>query len=159
FSSRRRHTRSKRDWSSDVCSSDLYENERNFGLGMEVSSDIANDGIEFTSHRPIENQELLLSLIDYNGNGAPYFTEHDFTDVTYENVEVADTGDGDYYTYVDKTENDAQTPRIRWHFETTNRNPYYFSIPSQFSSKNVSFDLNSNHYRFYSPFRSEEHTS
>src|SRR5699024_11716541 len=26
FSSRRRHTRSKRDWSSDVCSSDLYGN-------------------------------------------------------------------------------------------------------------------------------------
>src|SRR5437868_13157643 len=25
FSSRRRHTRSKRDWSSDVCSSDLRE--------------------------------------------------------------------------------------------------------------------------------------
>src|SRR5437868_11875154 len=25
FSSRRRHTRSKRDWSSDVCSSDLAE--------------------------------------------------------------------------------------------------------------------------------------
>src|SRR5699024_11756202 len=27
FSSRRRHTRSKRDWSSDVCSSDLEEIE------------------------------------------------------------------------------------------------------------------------------------
>src|SRR5699024_1832804 len=26
FSSRRRHTRSKRDWSSDVCSSDLFLN-------------------------------------------------------------------------------------------------------------------------------------
>src|SRR5207249_7527762 len=26
FSSRRRHTRSKRDWSSDVCSSDLFGN-------------------------------------------------------------------------------------------------------------------------------------
>src|SRR5699024_11906898 len=25
FSSRRRHTRSKRDWSSDVCSSDLFQ--------------------------------------------------------------------------------------------------------------------------------------
>src|SRR5207249_7727278 len=25
FSSRRRHTRSKRDWSSDVCSSDLWQ--------------------------------------------------------------------------------------------------------------------------------------
>src|SRR5699024_12344442 len=27
FSSRRRHTRSKRDWSSDVCSSDLHRHE------------------------------------------------------------------------------------------------------------------------------------
>src|SRR5699024_11441160 len=27
FSSRRRHTRSKRDWSSDVCSSDLMEDD------------------------------------------------------------------------------------------------------------------------------------
>src|SRR5699024_4074326 len=29
FSSRRRHTRSKRDWSSDVCSSDLVKEEIN----------------------------------------------------------------------------------------------------------------------------------
>src|SRR5699024_11909236 len=29
FSSRRRHTRSKRDWSSDVCSSDLYHKNSN----------------------------------------------------------------------------------------------------------------------------------
>src|SRR5699024_11368808 len=28
FSSRRRHTRSKRDWSSDVCSSDLTQSSR-----------------------------------------------------------------------------------------------------------------------------------
>src|SRR5699024_11584508 len=28
FSSRRRHTRSKRDWSSDVCSSDLTKSEQ-----------------------------------------------------------------------------------------------------------------------------------
>src|SRR5699024_11666178 len=28
FSSRRRHTRSKRDWSSDVCSSDLRKDAR-----------------------------------------------------------------------------------------------------------------------------------
>src|SRR5437868_15172515 len=28
FSSRRRHTRSKRDWSSDVCSSDLFMSAR-----------------------------------------------------------------------------------------------------------------------------------
>src|SRR5699024_11373129 len=30
FSSRRRHTRSKRDWSSDVCSSDLENKEVDF---------------------------------------------------------------------------------------------------------------------------------
>src|SRR5699024_8190464 len=39
FSSRRRHTRSKRDWSSDVCSSDLLSKENSlekviFGLGI-----------------------------------------------------------------------------------------------------------------------------
>src|SRR5699024_11313990 len=28
FSSRRRHTRSKRDWSSDVCSSDLHRHQQ-----------------------------------------------------------------------------------------------------------------------------------
>src|SRR5699024_12182743 len=32
FSSRRRHTRSKRDWSSDVCSSDLLELQRQSAL-------------------------------------------------------------------------------------------------------------------------------
>src|SRR5699024_11813000 len=32
FSSRRRHTRSKRDWSSDVCSSDLDETRDNGNL-------------------------------------------------------------------------------------------------------------------------------
>src|SRR5690349_22094197 len=31
FSSRRRHTRSLRDWSSDVCSSDLHDVERVLG--------------------------------------------------------------------------------------------------------------------------------
>src|SRR5699024_11775059 len=33
FSSRRRHTRSKRDWSSDVCSSDLDR----FNPGLDIS--------------------------------------------------------------------------------------------------------------------------
>src|SRR5699024_4289323 len=36
FSSRRRHTRSKRDWSSDVCSSDLFH----FIMNIPVSSPI-----------------------------------------------------------------------------------------------------------------------
>src|SRR5699024_11573560 len=31
-SSRRRHTISKRDWSSDVCSSDLVEEDKSYGI-------------------------------------------------------------------------------------------------------------------------------
>src|SRR6266513_3735622 len=34
FSSRRRHTRSKRDWSSDVCSSDLRTGESVSSIGL-----------------------------------------------------------------------------------------------------------------------------
>src|SRR5699024_11986295 len=41
FSSRRRHTRSKRDWSSDVCSSDLVLGIINFGDPMRCPG-IAN---------------------------------------------------------------------------------------------------------------------
>src|SRR5699024_4722582 len=44
FSSRRRHTRSKRDWSSDVCSSDLIEFElkRNMTKKWDVCFDDLN---------------------------------------------------------------------------------------------------------------------
>lgn len=132
---------------------EIYENERQFGIGIEVSPEIVNDHSEFTAHRPIENQELLLRLIDYEGTGEPYYTQHDFSDVTYENVRVTDTGDGDYYTYEDTSNSDTQKATINWHFDTTSNNPYYFTIPSQFSSKNVSFNLNGSRYRFYSPFR------
>src|SRR5699024_12015753 len=44
FSSRRRHTRSKRDWSSDVCSSDLTFNILNF----EVVILLANHFIDLS---------------------------------------------------------------------------------------------------------------
>src|SRR5699024_3373354 len=40
FSSRRRHTRSKRDWSSDVCSSDL---KRGKGIKLQKPSDMKLD--------------------------------------------------------------------------------------------------------------------
>src|SRR5699024_12098223 len=38
FSSRRRHTRSKRDWSSDVCSSDLAKKQVDRFSGAEYKS-------------------------------------------------------------------------------------------------------------------------
>src|SRR5207249_6859113 len=43
FSSRRRHTRSKRDWSSDVCSSDLFRAALDRVLAA-LAEQIARDG-------------------------------------------------------------------------------------------------------------------
>src|SRR5699024_11315650 len=45
FSSRRRHTRSKRDWSSDVCSSDLDDCNKNEDLEKIIEySTVFEDG-------------------------------------------------------------------------------------------------------------------
>src|SRR6266513_1127845 len=43
FSSRRRHTRSKRDWSSDVCSSDLSRGRTVLYLEYEAYAEMAED--------------------------------------------------------------------------------------------------------------------
>src|SRR5699024_9147420 len=57
FSSRRRHTRSKRDWSSDVCSSDLEATlgKGNIELLNQATCDVAtlgnNEGITLTKNQ------------------------------------------------------------------------------------------------------------
>src|SRR5206468_6135748 len=45
FSSRRRHTRSDRDWSSDVCSSDLFVPVFLVSIGL-----LLDPGVMFTGH-------------------------------------------------------------------------------------------------------------
>src|SRR5699024_11320991 len=51
FSSRRRHTRSKRDWSSDVCSSDLRSIARAWEMMLKTLLCAARDcGINIISH-------------------------------------------------------------------------------------------------------------
>src|SRR5699024_12172262 len=52
ISSRRRHTRSKRDWSSDVCSSDL--------LSMELLRDINKDTIDFAENYDGSEKEPVV---------------------------------------------------------------------------------------------------
>src|SRR5699024_12138210 len=58
-SSRRRHTRSKRDWSSDVCSSDLPAQTRAYQAHAE--SVARNDGEMTLSARSIEDLADALS--------------------------------------------------------------------------------------------------
>src|SRR5699024_11744180 len=52
FSSRRRHTRSKRDWSSDVCSSDLVRFVR---IAVEKFS---VDQVRFTGGEPLTRKDI-----------------------------------------------------------------------------------------------------
>src|SRR5207249_8465183 len=53
FSSRRRHTRSKRDWSSDVCSSDL--------IAREVADALVYAHQQGVVHRDIKPENILIS--------------------------------------------------------------------------------------------------
>src|SRR2546421_4530811 len=65
FSSRRRHTRSDRDWSSDVCSSDLLaalEAAFRFGQPEIWNSD---QGSQFTSPEflaPLKKRDISISM-------------------------------------------------------------------------------------------------
>src|SRR5438105_14542289 len=56
FSSRRRHTRSTRDWSSDVCSSDLFRCAERFGDKPDVVFDFARDFLRFGYTRSEERR-------------------------------------------------------------------------------------------------------
>src|SRR5699024_11925649 len=54
FSSRRRHTRSKRDWSSDVCSSDLlYSNFFRTSHGFPKASTLSGISLVTTHPAPM----------------------------------------------------------------------------------------------------------
>src|SRR5207247_4068900 len=59
FSSRRRHTRSTRDWSSDVCSSDLAAANRR-GKASNISSRWRRQDFYGISTPPINMQTNLL---------------------------------------------------------------------------------------------------
>src|SRR5258705_6975333 len=50
FSSRRRHTRCLSDWSSDVCSSDLFENSVTFN-GM-LADNVVSQGFDDAPDKP-----------------------------------------------------------------------------------------------------------
>src|SRR5207249_5757005 len=70
FSSRRRHTRSKRDWSSDVCSSDLLPEEY-FAADMQASA-AANTGQWRRSQESVRRAIDLATRVDVKEVAARY---------------------------------------------------------------------------------------
>src|SRR5690606_40989727 len=59
FSSRRRHTRFSRDWSSDVCSSDLVQ-----GSGIVAGNEIGGNGLYGTGPNVIEFNSFGTLTVD-----------------------------------------------------------------------------------------------
>src|SRR5699024_11434513 len=75
FSSRRRHTRSKRDWSSDVCSSDLFG--RNLDLeitfGQQVVVTPRNYAFNFRKMPEMKHHYAMVGIALDAGNYPLYF--------------------------------------------------------------------------------------
>ncbi|MBG9980072.1 YfhO family protein [Facklamia lactis] len=132
-----------------------HENTERLGFAVEVSPEIVN--AKFEDFLPIDNQEMLLQLIDYEGNGETYFKKKAFNEVVYNNLEVADKGDGDFYTY--RATSKDQKGSFTLYFDTESENPYYFTLPSQFSNSNVSIQLNNDKYSFYTPAEGRQITN
>src|SRR6266704_4416341 len=79
FSSRRRHTRSKRDWSSDVCSSDLLDVGRPQHATLECrGSQVGGEGIDLLRDEcgreclPGNHGERVLRRYGSNGGRAEH---------------------------------------------------------------------------------------
>src|SRR5699024_6330753 len=69
FSSRRRHTRSKRDWSSDVCSSDLLLFARDEALVLvrpapPACAVCAVPSWPASHHQPKQSKDAVLRVLD-----------------------------------------------------------------------------------------------
>src|SRR5699024_11574099 len=71
FSSRRRHTRSKRDWSSDVCSSDLFLSDQNWLESLDLSGFAARWWIFFLCIQQENQPELVTHTTSLLNNPKP----------------------------------------------------------------------------------------
>src|SRR5690606_40449751 len=84
FSSRRRHTRFSRDWSSDVCSSDLEDQRRKLASGALVIVD-AGEGFELLPRAAadqVRERDESMIVVDH-GQAAPEAVDPDDEDAAY----------------------------------------------------------------------------
>src|SRR5699024_8483281 len=82
FASRRRHTRSKRDWSSDVCSSDL---ERQKSIHTEIPFIMNQKAIGYSEYEDQMVQGIMDALLEIDGS---------YVILDYKTDRVAGTGLG-----------------------------------------------------------------
>src|SRR2546421_4380283 len=64
FSSRRRHTRSDRDWSSDVCSSDLHEAVEEVLVGLGLDEHFLDRLVNNTDNKGLRLRKLGDTLLE-----------------------------------------------------------------------------------------------
>src|SRR5699024_11525408 len=104
FTSRRRHTRSKRDWSSDVCSSDLADDDEPtvggqcLDVAFEVlrADDVEDDigsgpAVVMDADLVDSGDEVLFAVVD-DGVGAEFAAEF--------GLALGPDGDGDLHAEV-----------------------------------------------------------
>src|SRR5690606_34893407 len=76
FSSRRRHTRFSRDWSSDVCSSDLYLLQKREESALSLAATVSNSRVidaATAGGSPVKPKRQLIYLIALGlGLGIPF---------------------------------------------------------------------------------------
>src|SRR5256884_8461419 len=90
FSSRRRHTRCSRDWSSDVCSSDLVETNLRKCFQLQVANTECDDFLH--SGAGIEHGGEQRVIATSVGRGSIHASEHRLNLIVFEVLNGAGTG-------------------------------------------------------------------
>src|SRR5438105_123929 len=129
FSSRRRHTRSTRDWSSDVCSSDLMgyfpENTlASFERGLELGA----DWIEMDVHLSRDGALIVIhdETLDRTTNGHGYIKDHTLTE-----LRRLDAGNGQRIPTLDEVLDWAYAKSTTLDIEIKNAPLYYDGIEAK----------------------------
>lgn len=132
----------------------IRENSERFGLGMEVSSNIADNLQPFKDHQPAENQEYLLQLLNFDQVVDKFFESVSLPEPTYDNLQVISKGDGDYYTYRKIQQIDPGKIHYSLTFKTAD--PYYLSLPSQYDNDAISLRFNDQALKYYRPYKTRQ---